>query len=144
MHLVRSYVVDGIEFYLYSKEEVIAEYDKGLYEEVKFYVKRKNHLNTEYDIGNFTFAPMSGCCGVVISSFTFLEKIHRRTFNSKAFREIKEQFAKDLGYTMMIATTQMKNIPAIKNMFKSNYEIVKTFTNKRTGNFLGFGMKILK
>ena len=115
---------------------------KGLSRETLFYI-----YNTENpmiaSIGRFTFAPMPGCCGIVVSCFTWLHENHRRSSWSPMFRELKEEVAKRLGYSMMIATTQMDNIPAVQNMLKSKYHICRTFNNKRTNHLLGLGYKVL-
>lgn len=94
-------------------------------------------------VGNFRFSHMPGCCGMVVSHNTFLNRDFRGTMVSDGFRKLKEELAKELGYTMMIATTRMRDEPAVGNFRKSGYEIVRKFVNKRTNNELGIGLKCL-
>ena len=117
------------------------DFEKGLEKEVKFKAVLHKSEETKVTIGSFCFSPMPGCCGVVVSHFTFLEKGFRGTSYSQTFRELKDKVARDLGYSCVIMTTQMENIPAVKNMFKRNFTVAGTFTNKRTGNCLGLGWK---
>lgn len=125
------------EFY----EDLVVE-GKGLRKETSFDLYRVTD-HGEFMIGGFALAPMPGCCGIVVSCYTFLKEENRGQGLSDPFRKLKHKLAKDLGYTMMIATTQMKNIPAVGNMLKSKYNIFKVFRNKRTDNEIGIGIKEL-
>lgn len=125
------------EFY----EDLVKE-QKGLRKETMFTLHRVTDYS-EYQIGQFALAPMPGCCGIVVSCYTFLKEDNRGQGLSEPFRQLKHKLAKDLGYTVMIATTQTKNIPAVGNMIKSKYKIVDVFRNKRTGNDIGIGIKVL-
>ena len=118
------------------------DYEKGLCKSEQFFIYRING-ESKRNIGRTWLAPMPGCCGVVVSFGTYLEEISRNSGLSEPFRDLKKDLAKSLGYTLVIATTQMNNIPAVGNMIKSKYTIVKTFTNKRTNNLIGFGIKDL-
>ena len=98
-----------------------------------------------FEAGWFSFTALPGCCGVVVSHDTKRIGLFQ-DWNKKLsddFRAIKEKFAKKLGYSMIIATTDMANIPAVGNMIKSGYTMNKPFTNKRTGNLLSVGVKAL-
>ena len=119
--------------------------EKGLYKTTKFkFYSIGNYKGSELrELGYFYFSPMPGCCGIVISHDTFLNKNFRGSAVSDPFRKIKNELAKQLGYTVMIATTQMENLPGVGNMMKSGYKIPLTFTNKRTNNLLGLGYKVL-
>lgn len=116
--------------------------EKGFTEEALFEVFRVTP-DSEILIGHTFFSPFPGCCGIVVSHGTYLTEKSRHSGLSDPFRKLKENIARECGYTCMVATTQMSNIPAVGNFFKSRYKFVQTFTNKRTGNLLGVGMKIL-
>lgn len=116
---------------------------KGIEKSIKFTLHRISSGVSEYEIGHFSLAPMPGCCGMVVSTDSFLNKDSRHSGLSEPFRQLKHKLAKDLGYTVMIATSQTKDISALANMLKSKYEIVKVFRNKRTTNDVGIGIKIL-
>lgn len=114
--------------------------DKGLNKSTRFRVFRVTD-HSEIEIGQTYMSPMPGCCGIVVSHNTSLNSGSRHTGMSDAFRSLKEKMAKELGYGVMIATTQMSNIPAVGNFFKSKYKFVDTFTNPRTHNLIGIGIK---
>lgn len=99
--------------------------------------------NKDIEVGGFKFTAMPGCCGIVVSHGTYLTPQTRGTGLSNPFRQLKMELAKKLGYTMMIATTRMSDVPAVGNMMKSKYKIVDTFRNKRTLNDIGIGIKKL-
>ena len=94
-------------------------------------------------LARFCLSVLPGCCGVVVSHDTARIGPKRNQQLSDGFRELKEAFAKDLGYSAMICTTDMSNIPALKNLFKSKYEVATTFRNSRTGNQIAIGVKKL-
>lgn len=98
-----------------------------------------NH--SEYVVGRTYLTQMPGCCGIVISHQTTLKEENRHSGLSDPFRELKNELAKHFGYTLMMATTRVDNIPACSNLFKSKYKVLKTFLNKRTNNYLWLGIK---
>lgn len=116
--------------------------EKGFEETLTFEIFRVSE-NSEILVGETSFSPFPGCCGIVVSHNTFLTERTRHSGLSNSFRKLKEHIARETGYTKMIATTQMSNIPAVGNFFKSRYRFVETFVNKRTNNLLGIGIKTL-
>lgn len=92
-------------------------------------------------IGHFFLSPFPGNCGIVVIHDMYLTKEYRGTMFSTHIRDGKEKLCRALGYSAVAATTQMNNIPAVKNFFKSKYNIPMTFTNKRTDNLIGIGLK---
>lgn len=133
--------------------DISAILDKGLYDTLWCNVIRTKEEKPVLDddafykliIGSFAFSPMPGCCGLVVSHGTWRDKrtIAEFSKDSDMFRECKTALAKKLGYSAMIATTQMKEVASVLNMVKSGYHIERTFTNKRTSNLLGVGIKII-
>lgn len=124
--------------------------EKGLDADVRFNLTLEKdgktepiHLAFRNYIGGFQFAPMPGCCGIVVSTATFLRPDFRGGEISQKFRELKENIARDLGYSVMIATGITGDIASHKNLLKSKYELVKNFRNKRTGNTLDVAIKVL-
>lgn len=106
----------------------------------KFEVFRKTD-HSEFAIGHFFLSAMPGCCGVCVSHAAYLSPDNRHSGLRHPFRDIKPFIAKRLGYSMMIATTIMTNIPALKSFLDSSYRVSDTFTNPRTGNVIAFGTK---
>jgi hypothetical protein len=94
-------------------------------------------------VGAFCFAPMMGCCGMVVSYHTMLNKEYHKSEISEPFRQLKTKLAKALGYSAMIATS-IKTIPcSAKNMEKSGYKNVMEFNNSRTNHDLIVGIKLI-
>lgn len=119
----------------FSEDEQYVK-DKGIGEKSLWFqlvIKNGN------DVGGFCFTEMQGCRHVVISSGTYLNTKYRNTNYSDLFRKLKNQVAKEMGYSVMIATVDLTNIPAFKSMLKSGYNICKTFPAE--GKNLGFGVK---
>lgn len=100
-------------------------------------------VDTEFPIGSFSFTEMPGCCGIVVSHATYLTEQTRHSGLSDSFRGLKEALAKELGYSLMLATTIMTLPASVGNMIKSKYKIDNVFVNKRTGNNIGLGIKKL-
>lgn len=128
-HGLRVYTNDRIEDYV--KE-------KGLESEVLFIAKTTYN---DAKVGHFRFSPMPGCCGVVVSHDTHVVPEWRGSGASRHFREIKDLVARELGYSCVVMTTQMHNVPAVKNMFNRGFKVAGTFNNKRTNNLLALGWK---
>ncbi len=97
-----------------------------------------------FSIGVCYLQALPGCCGVVVVSNVWTHsKGNGIPPSSDVFRECKEKLARDLGYSVMIATNDMSNIPSVCNMLKSKYRYADTFINKRTGHLVGIGIKKL-
>jgi hypothetical protein len=93
------------------------------------------------EIGGFAFHTFPWCGSVVISGGSYLTKETQHSGLSDPFRKLKENIARDLGFSMMVCTLDMANVPAIGNAMKSKYRI-ETFKGTE-GNLLGFGTKKL-
>ena len=136
--------------YIYSAmvgDDEVVEQDKGLYKPQLFYVWRKGTHQGAADshIGRFTLAPLAGCCGVVVSTDSYLEESWRKTpVVSEHFHKLKEETARKLGYSLMLATTQLRNIPEVVGASKAKWKFIHFFRNKRTDNDLGLMIKDLK
>lgn len=116
---------------------------KGLDKPIKFMVIRGNDPPRE--LGHFTLAPLPGCCGVVVSTESYLDPSWRgKTVISEHFHKIKEATARKLGYSMMLATVQLRNIPEVVGGSKAGWKLDHFFRNKRTENDLAFMFKELK
>lgn len=149
-----EYVIGNVTYYCDSKtkdDDYLWEEGKGLDKDIRFEFGYTQVTDTtiapdvKHDVncGSFSFAPMPGCCGVVVSHHTWLDQKWRGGPKSHAFKTIKQEFARRLGYGAIIATTVMTDVVAVKSMLKSNYRISATFTNPRTKNALGVGVRVL-
>lgn len=98
---------------------------------------------TRSKIGSFTLEPMPGCCGIVVSTQSFLEPHCRGGRTGKLFHELKAKTAKTLGYTTMFMTTQLRNIPEVVGASHAKWKFLHYFRNSRTNNDIGIAVKDL-
>ena len=118
--------------------------EKGLVKPTSFHIARKGYETLDvgsHEIGRFTFVPMPGCCGVVISTASYLAPNWRGKGNGNTFHQIKEGIAKKFGYSLMIATVQTSNFPEIIGAANSNWKYIHSFRNKRTTNDIAVMVK---
>ena len=120
----------------------IVEDEKGLGALAGFYVFRgENSFNKKDASAYFELAPMPGCCGAVVSTGSYK---YNSSLDSFYFHNIKLAVAKALGYSLMIATAELRNFPetigAVKN---GNWKLLEPFYNNRTGHDLVLMAKVL-
>lgn len=94
-------------------------------------------------VGRFRLDPLPGCCGVVVSTDSFIEPIRRGSWVGTEFHEIKALVAKHYGYSAMLMTTQLRNIPEVVGASKAGWKFLETFRNTRTNNDLGVALKLI-
>lgn len=111
---------------------------KGLEKATRFRVRSEDK-----EVGEFTFEPMPGCCGVVVSTRTWIRPAYRGTGFGQTLQHLKCGIAQDLGYGAMIATCETSNIPEIVGASKARWKIGPIFTNPRTRHQLGIMIKVL-
>lgn len=119
--------------------------EKGLFKPERFVVKFEHHDGTSStDIGHFSLEPMPGCCGVIVSTGSYLEPHQRGDHNiSRWFHELKAETARKFGYTTMLMTTQLRNIPEVVGASRHKWRFFHYFRNKRTNNDIGIAVKDL-
>ena len=125
-------------------EDIDIAREKGLFEQAHFtvHVGWESGYQPERELGYFKLHPMPGCCGVVVSTDSFLELQERGTF-SKQFHYLKEYVAKELGYSLMLATTQTSNFPELIGAAKNGWKLHPAFINRRTNHQLTVMEKVL-
>jgi len=87
-------------------------------------------------IGNVSLIPMPGCCGVVVSTNLDIDEQFRGAGKYKFLHEATKEVSKSLGYSLLLATIQMSNIPEVKNTLTEHWKYYTCFTNSRTSNLL--------
>lgn len=116
--------------------------DKGLEKSLTLEVRWNRGEACSMRYGLFTLSPMPGCCGIVVSTESFVDVYWRgRGDSSKMFHKFKAQIAKVFGYKVMIMTTQLRNFPEVIGAAKSNWKFVHAFRNPRTDNDIGIAVK---
>lgn len=118
---------------------------KGLDKSTTFRVFWAHQSSPHEEIGQFTLEPMPGCCGIVVSTGSFLKEGWRGAHNIGIwFHEIKQLTAVALGYRVMLMTTQLRNIPEVVGASRAKWRIFHCFRNKRTDNDIGIAFKELQ
>ena len=95
------------------------------------------------EIAYFWLNQFPGCCGLVVSTDSWMEPSWRGTKWGKDFHALKSLVAKHYGYTAMIMTTQLRNIPEVVGAAKARWHFCHFFRNKRTDNDIGVAFKDL-
>jgi len=118
--------------------------EKGLDVSTGFTVRASSiHPPLDNKIGTFYLEPMPGCCGIVVSTRSFLETNFRGNPYGDLFHQLKAAVAKHAGYSTMLMTTQLRNIPEVVGASKARWKFFHYFRNKRTDNDIGIAFKDL-
>ena len=117
----------------------IIELDKGLEQRQYFPVVSANSKQT---LAGFYLEPLPGCCGVVVSTGSWIIPEYRGSFG-KLFHTLKETVARKLGYSLMLATTELRNLPEVIGASNAKWKHIHTFRNQRTSHDLSLMIKDL-
>lgn len=118
-----------------SYRDLALDLEKGLDKSAEFEViYQPCSAMAEESVGRFTLSPMPGCCGVVVSIHSYLNRKH--PILGSNFHKLKAKVAKDLGYSRMLATTQTSNFPELIGAAKNGWRLHEAFINKRTNQQL--------
>lgn len=114
--------------------------DKGLQGPMTFMVRI---LNSTKETAQFTLEPMPGCCGIVVSTQSWITPDWRGGKIGVAFHALKADVARHFGYKAMIMTTQLRNMPEVVGAAKNGWNFKHYFRNQRTDNDIGIAFKDL-
>lgn len=118
--------------------------EKGLYNQTRFLVHWRRSDGTLIEQGHFYLEPFPGCCGIVVSTSSYLKPEYRGQHNiSRWFHELKAKVAKHFGYSTMIMTTQLRNIPEVVGASHCGWRFQHYLRNARTENDIGIAIKDL-
>jgi GNAT superfamily N-acetyltransferase len=143
-----SYICDGTEAKKIS--ELIKKFKEGMFCDfriqfdrspftIKFWLRISNE-----DAARFVLTQQTGCCGILVSTDTFVETKHRGNGIAQEMMFLKEQLAKDFGYSLMLATVNMTGNPAECHILEKNgWQLGSSFINSRTKNKVGVYTKVL-
>lgn len=116
---------------------------KGLQGTMTFNVMWQSHASIlPVPAGQFSLVPMPGCCGVVVSTDSFLNSEYRGSVG-KRFHKLKADVARHFGYKTMLMTTHLRNIPEVVGASQARWKFFHYFRNDRTGNDIGIAVKVL-
>lgn len=106
---------------------------------IKFTLKEEGK-----DVAGFTLIEMVNCCGILVSTKTFVRESHRKRGIAQGMMYIKEELARTFGYSSMMATVNITGNPAeVHILEKMGWTNVNQFKNSRTKNTVGVFTKNL-
>ena len=92
----------------------------------------------------FTLTEQPNCCGVLVSTRTFVDINHQKQGLAQAMMPLKEAIAKEFRYSSLVATVNISGNPAeVHILNKFGWQQGHTFINSRTGNTVAFFHKAL-
>jgi GNAT superfamily N-acetyltransferase len=90
------------------------------------------------EIAGFTLTQQVNCCGILVSTQTYVMKKYQGKGIAKEMMPIKEALAKEFGYSLLMATVNMTGNPAeVHILEKFGWKLVSNFTNSRTKHKVG-------
>ena len=89
-----------------------------------------------FDIAKFGMLPMPGCKGICIFHHVEVEREFRGNGIGLALLRIRQQAARDAGYSLAMATVKYDNTTERNILGTENWTFESTFHNKRTSNWV--------
>ena len=94
-------------------------------------------------ISTFRLLQMVGCCGICISTGTYVCPDFRGKGINIILNNFRIDIAKHLGYGLLMCTDLKSNTPQMKTLDKNGWKHIHEFKNPRTGNILNITIKEL-
>jgi GNAT superfamily N-acetyltransferase len=95
-------------------------------------------------MATFTLKEMINCCGILVSTRTEVSNDYRGKGLAQELMLLKEELARQYGYSCMMATVNMTGNPAeVHILEKFGWKCVNDFNNSRTKNKVGVFVKNL-
>ena len=94
-------------------------------------------------ISTFRLLQMVGCCGICISTGTYVNPDFRGKGVNIILNNFRIDIAKHLGYGLLMCTDLKSNTPQMKTLDKNGWKHIHEFKNPRTGNILNITIKEL-
>ena len=94
-------------------------------------------------ISTFRLLQMVGCCGICISTGTYVHPDFRGKGVNIILNNFRIDIAKHLGYGLLMCTDLKSNTPQMKTLDKNGWKHIHEFQNPRTGNILNITIKEL-
>jgi GNAT superfamily N-acetyltransferase len=113
------------------------------------YIKDNNRgtefkvLNKDNIVSQFKLIQMTGCCGICISTGTYVHPDFRGKGVNVLLNNFRIDIAKYLGYGLLMCTDLKSNTPQMKTLDKNGWKHIHEFKNPRTGNILNVTIKEL-
>lgn len=100
-------------------------------------------FNKDKTISEFKLLQMPGCCGICISTGTYVNPDFRGKGVNILLNNFRIDIAKHLGYGLLMCTDLKSNTPQMKTLDKNGWKHIHEFKNPRTGNILNVTIKEL-
>jgi len=100
-------------------------------------------INKDKIVSQFKLIQMSGCCGICISTETYVNPDFRGKGVNVLLNNFRIDIAKHLGYGLLLCTDLKSNTPQMKTLDKNGWKHIHEFKNPRTGNILNVTIKEL-
>lgn len=94
-------------------------------------------------IATFKIMQLPGCCGVMLSFNSAVERDYRGKGLGTYLHELRCLLAKQHGYTTFLCTDRTHNTVQNKILQENNWKIIYQFENKRSGNLVNINVKDL-
>lgn len=94
-------------------------------------------------ISTFRLLQMVGCCGICISTGTYVSPDFRGKGINIILNNFRIDIARHLGYGLLMCTDLKSNTPQMKTLDKNGWKHIHEFKNPRTGNILNVTIKEL-
>ena len=138
---------------LLSKKIVIQCYLDNKWIDLKehhlVYIKDNNRgiefkvLNKDKIISQFKLIQIPGCCGICISTGTYINPEFRGKGVNIILNNFRIDIATYLGYGLLMCTDLKSNTSQMKTLDKNGWKHIHEFKNPRTGNILNVTIKEL-
>lgn len=132
-----------IQYGVYSNYKTLSledlYYIKDTYKGLKIQIVNLENKS----ISNFTLLQMVGCCGICISTGTYVHPDFRGKGVNSLLNNFRIDIAKHLGYGLLMCTDLKSNTPQMKTLNKNGWKHIHEFKNPRTGNILNITIKEL-
>lgn len=101
-------------------------------------------FKSDSPMAGFTLIEQPNCCGVLISTKTFVYTQWQKQGLAQAMMPLKEAIAREFGYSCLSATVNVTGNPAeVHILLKHGWTRGASFINKRTKNEVAFYTKVL-
>lgn len=143
--IVAKYVEDKIKP-MFNYELEVKGNDSGdedSFDITVYLIKMDTYSGTKEDyIARFTLKEMINCCGILVSTDTWVDPKYQGKGIAQKLMPIKEAIAKECGYTLFLSTVAISDNPKeVHILEKFGWHLDKSFVNKRTKNTVGIFTK---
>lgn len=112
------------------KIEITGMLDQGCPAEVMYFTVK----NAETLIASFAFNVMPSCCGILVSTRAHVSEGYRNRGIGKLLNQLRIEYAKYLGYSLLFCTDIAGNEPQQKILKDNGWEELTSFVNSTTKN----------